>query len=78
LNVKQIKFLSWQSFIANKIEFIRDKEFGMITKMKILDALCVIFWAATSVAISTVCFSLFYYENGNFSGLNVFTVVYLF
>ena len=56
MGVRQIKYLNWEPIFEKKILEIRQKEFQCLTVAKYLDALCVFFWAATTVVISTFSF----------------------
>lgn len=57
---------------------IRKTEFKYVSWEKYLDALCVFFWASSSLAISAVTFVLYYRDHNTFEDINVFTAIYLF
>jgi len=61
IGIRALKFLSWEEIFQNKIMKIRDKEFSFVRKAKYLDALCVYFWATTTIIITTITFKYFEY-----------------
>ena len=78
MGVRQIKYLNWEPIFEKKILEIRQKEFQCLTVAKYLDALCVFFWAATTVVISTFSFVAYDTLGEDVRKINVFTAISLF
>lgn len=78
LGIRQIKYLNWESIFERKIKEIRSKEFHCLTTAKYLDALCVFFWATTTVVISTFSFVAYDALGEDVRKINVFTAISLF
>ena len=78
MGIRQIKYLNWEPIFEKKILQIRQKEFQCLTIAKDLDALCVFFWAATTIVISTFSFVAYDTLGEDVRQINVFTAISLF
>ena len=78
MGVRQIKYLNWEAIFEKKILEIRAKEFDCLKIAKYLDALCVFFWAATTITISTFSFVAYDALGEDVRTINVFTAISLF
>ena len=78
MGIRQIKYLNWEPIFEKKIIQIRQKEFHCLTVAKYLDALCVFFWAATTIVISTFSFVAYDTLGEDVRKINVFTAISLF
>lgn len=78
MGIRQIKYLNWEPIFEKKIIQIRQKEFQCLTVAKYLDALCVFFWAATTIVISTFSFVAYDTLGEDVRKINVFTAISLF
>ena len=78
MGVRQIKYLNWESIFEEKLKKIRQDEFKALKIIKFLDALCVFFWATTSIVISSTTFIAFDQLGQDLQKVNIFTVITLF
>ena len=75
--IKCIKYMGWEKIFIAKIMKIRSSEFFYLKWHKYLDALCVLFWAITSVVITTVTFISYIKLGYNIAETNIFSVIFL-
>jgi len=78
MGIRQIKYLNWETIFEKKLLEIRKREFQCLTVAKYLDALCVFFWAATTIVISTFSFVAYDTLGEDVRKINVFTAISLF
>lgn len=78
MGIRQIKYLNWEPIFEKKILEIRQNEFKCLKIGKYLDALCVFFWATTTVVISTFSFVVYEFLGEDVRKINVFTAIALF
>lgn len=78
MGIRQIKYLNWEPVFERKIIGFRAKEFACLKVAKYLDALCVFFWATTTIVISTFSFVAYDILGDDIRKINVFTAISLF
>ena len=71
--IKCIKYMGWEKIFIAKIMKIRSSEFFYLQWHKYLDAFCVLFWAITSVVITTVTFISYIKLGYNIAETNIFS-----
>ncbi|KAK9830435.1 hypothetical protein WJX72_011744 [[Myrmecia] bisecta] len=76
--IRQIKLAAWEHIFVSKVEAARQGELEALAVRKYTDALCVFFWAATSVMFSLFTFGLFVLLGHHLSASIVFTSLALF
>jgi len=69
--------LAWEGHLAASLGRLRNKEVGCLARRKYLDALCVIFWAATPVLTSLATFVAVVYIDHDITPAAVFTTIAL-
>ncbi len=69
--------LAWEGHLAAALGRLRKKEVGCLARRKYLDALCVIFWAATPVLTSLATFVAVVYIDHDITPAAVFTTIAL-
>ena len=70
---KTIKMNNWQDIYNKQIDAARKKEMRMLKQKKMLDAICVYFWATTPVVTSFLTFGTFVLFGNKLTASNVFT-----
>ncbi|EIE19385.1 P-loop containing nucleoside triphosphate hydrolase protein [Coccomyxa subellipsoidea C-169] len=76
--IRQIKAAAWEPAFLARVEEARQGELAALAVRKYLDALCVYFWAATSLLTSILTFSLFVLLGHALTAEVVFTSLALF
>lgn len=71
--VKTIKMNNWHDIYTRQIDEMRKKEIQMLKQKKMLDAVCVYWWAVTPVVISFLTFGTFVLLGNKLTASNVFT-----
>ncbi|CAG9466337.1 unnamed protein product [Pedinophyceae sp. YPF-701] len=77
-NMKQIRMLGWEAPVASRVQHHRGRELRALSVHKYLDAVCVFFWAATSLAFSVSTFVLYAALGHKLTASAVFTSMVLF
>ena len=76
--IRALKFLSWERIFFNKVMHFRKQELRYVKKAKYLDALCVYFWATTTIIITTATFLYYDYIGNELTAENVYTTIALY
>ena len=76
--LRTIKSCAWESVCEKRINSHREGELNALAIRKYLDALCVFFWATTTVIFSTLTFTLYAASGKELTPRIVFTSLALF
>ncbi len=57
--IREVKMYGWSDVLFNKIVRLRKGEVKFLSRKKYLDAVCVLLWASTPVAIALATFVVF-------------------
>lgn len=75
---RTVKSCGWEGACETRINRERKRELSALAVRKYLDALCVFFWATTTVIFSTLTFSLFAVSGKQLTAKTVFTSLAIF
>lgn len=76
-SIRTLKMLAWEGHLAAALNRLRKEEMRCLARRKYLDALCVIFWAATPVLTSLATFVAVVYIDHDITPAAVFTTIAL-
>lgn len=75
--IRVLKLHVWEEHFLEKVLNIRKNELKYLKGRKYLDALCVYFWATTTIVISVVTFATYYLMGNQLKAASVFTTLAL-
>jgi ATP-binding cassette, subfamily C (CFTR/MRP), member 1 len=76
--IRVIKFFAWEDSFRQRIEAIREREMGALSRVRYLDALSTFFWVTTPILVSLASFSSFVLLGNELTNEIIFPSIALF